>query len=334
MDDKKLEREINRILAEWSGREQFDDNAPLVDLWQGDGDWEAARTDLIARLAVAFPALKFLDHWLAPNITPHDLRHNLELINSLLAPAQQEGDLPDWQVRFDEIDETLDSSMLQPVPGMSKSFPDDDSPGNRSRMYRANNLDPIPKYCVVGTPRYFARGHSSTIYVDLVAELWRARANLFDKLEVAAKRSVDLLGHTKVKLAVECPSVKITPESTTVSVEVDAKTEFLCRPLADCPPGAHDALVLITEAGDSGVQIDTVAFAIKVRDYAFDHVSRPALTKIASAISGLAGASLFVLTFLEKLDKALGLSGGTAALLVMGFFGFSHFMNYNRHNSK
>lgn len=79
-----------------------------------------------------------------------------------------------------------------------------------------------------------------------------------------------------------------------------------------CRPGSHRGLLSIRETA-TGHELDSLPFTIEVVDYAFDHVSRPFLGRIASLTAGLGAFASFVLTFFEKIDKGFGLASGTAA---------------------
>ena len=53
-----------------------------------------------------------------------------------------------------------------------------------------------------------------------------------------------------------------------------------------------------------------------VVDFAFDHVSRPLLSKTASVFLFIGSFIMFSLTLLEQIDKTIGLTSGTAAAVL------------------
>ena len=58
---------------------------------------------------------------------------------------------------------------------------------------------------------------------------------------------------------------------------------------------------------------------MRVVDYAFDHISRPFLSKVISVFLGLAAVVTYFLTSLEQIDKTFGYAAGTAAVTTAGF---------------
>ena len=91
------------------------------------------------------------------------------------------------------------------------------------------------------------------------------------------------------------------------------------KPKDTCHPGAHTVTLSISRK-DTGEEISSVDFTVQVVDFAFDHVSRPLLSNVVSGVSGVFGAAAFVVTLFGDIDKALGLTAGTAALAVAAFF--------------
>jgi hypothetical protein len=83
-------------------------------------------------------------------------------------------------------------------------------------------------------------------------------------------------------------------------------------------PGEQRGLLAIKDAS-TGQELDSLSFTIEIVDYAFDHVSRPLIGKIASAMADLGAVASFALTFLEKIDKGFGLASGTAAMAMALF---------------
>jgi hypothetical protein len=90
------------------------------------------------------------------------------------------------------------------------------------------------------------------------------------------------------------------------------------KPKDTCHPGDHTVTLSISKK-DTGEEISSVDFTVQVVDFAFDHVSRPLLSNVVSAVSGVFGAAAFAFSLFTDIDKTLGLTAGTAALAVAAF---------------
>lgn len=90
---------------------------------------------------------------------------------------------------------------------------------------------------------------------------------------------------------------------------------FTAIPNDNCRPGVHYAILSITDA-ETQCEYESLSFAVQVADFAFDHVSRPLLSKAMSFVLGIGSLTMFILTGLEQVDKTLGLTAGTAAAVL------------------
>jgi hypothetical protein len=90
------------------------------------------------------------------------------------------------------------------------------------------------------------------------------------------------------------------------------KIKVLGTPNDNCESGLHEVLVSISDF-ETGLEIETLAIKVRVADYAFDHVPRPLLSSISAVVLGVGSFAMFILTFLEQIDKTVGLTSGTAA---------------------
>jgi len=90
---------------------------------------------------------------------------------------------------------------------------------------------------------------------------------------------------------------------------------FTAIPNNDCQPGTHYAILSVTDA-ETQFEYESLSFAVQISDFAFDHVSRPLLSKAMSAVLGLGSLTMFILTALEQVDKTFGLTAGTAAAIL------------------
>lgn len=92
-------------------------------------------------------------------------------------------------------------------------------------------------------------------------------------------------------------------------------TRFTAIPSDNCRPGTHYAILSITDT-KTQFEYESLSFAVQIADFAFDHVSRPLLSKAMSAVLGLGSLTMFILTGLEQVDKTLGITAGTAAAVL------------------
>lgn len=93
------------------------------------------------------------------------------------------------------------------------------------------------------------------------------------------------------------------------------KITFLGKPKDSCAPGMHKVLVSISDA-KTNQEFESLAINVYVVDFVFDHISRPLLSRISSVFLGLGSLAMFILTFLQEIDKTFGLASGTATAVV------------------
>jgi hypothetical protein len=111
------------------------------------------------------------------------------------------------------------------------------------------------------------------------------------------------------------------PEPTVKLVEEDVN-EFVVTgmPKNNCEPGLHKILITITDSV-SNIEIKSLIVKVRVTDFAFDHVSLPLLSKVSAFVLGIGSFAIFMLTFLEQIDKTIGLTSGAAAgTLALGIY--------------
>jgi hypothetical protein len=87
---------------------------------------------------------------------------------------------------------------------------------------------------------------------------------------------------------------------------------FIARPHDNCHPGTHQVLLSISDA-QTNVECQSMSFSVEVRDYLFDHISRPLVSKLMSGAIGSGSLLMFTLTLLGQIDTTLGLASGTVA---------------------
>ncbi len=109
------------------------------------------------------------------------------------------------------------------------------------------------------------------------------------------------------------------------------KFVFLGKPHDGCETGNQHVIKIFVLDAETGEEIDFVILnGVRVVDFAFDHISRPLLSKISTLILGLSSFVIFILTFLEQLDKTIGLTSGTATGLIAAAIYSNFYSLYQR----
>ncbi len=99
-----------------------------------------------------------------------------------------------------------------------------------------------------------------------------------------------------------------------------SRISFLAKPTDNCAPGSQKVLISISDS-QTGVEYHSATFTIQVTDFSFDHISRPLLSRASAVVLGIGSFAMFALTFLEQIDKTIGLTSGTAAgALALGIY--------------
>ncbi|KXK13525.1 MAG: hypothetical protein UZ14_CFX002001604 [Chloroflexi bacterium OLB14] len=99
------------------------------------------------------------------------------------------------------------------------------------------------------------------------------------------------------------------------------KFVFIVKPNDTCEPGYHKIKASIIDTM-TGEEFDYLVLNhVRVVDFAFDHISRPFLSRVSAVVLGIGSFAMFILTFLEQIDKTIGLTSGTAAgVLALGIY--------------
>jgi hypothetical protein len=93
---------------------------------------------------------------------------------------------------------------------------------------------------------------------------------------------------------------------------------FTGKPKDTAFVGEHRIKLSVTDKETSHEYVSMI-FKVKIVDFAFDHISRPFLSKLTSLILGLASIITYALTFTGKIDGAFGLASGTTAAIIATF---------------
>jgi len=101
------------------------------------------------------------------------------------------------------------------------------------------------------------------------------------------------------------------PVTRVMDEEVN-KFTFLGTPKDSCELGFHKILISVSDDA-SGQEFESMIITAQVVDFAFDHISRPLLSRISAVVLGIGSFAMFILGLLEQIDKTVGLTSGTAA---------------------
>lgn len=136
-----------------------------------------------------------------------------------------------------------------------------------------------------------------------------------------------------IKIKLYSPDI-IFPEPITKKLNSPLNSmTFLGKPLDTCQPGEHKVVLSILD-NKTGVEYQSETFSVKVVDFAFDHISRPLLSRVSAVVLGIGSFAMFILTFLEQIDKTVGLTSGTAAgVLALAVYAGFYNMYQRVHSS-
>jgi hypothetical protein len=124
----------------------------------------------------------------------------------------------------------------------------------------------------------------------------------------------------KVKVRLSNPSFSFSDSGIKVVDDPVNKITFLVMPSESCEPGSHKILVSISDA-ETDHEFESITINVQVVDFAFDHVSRPLFSRVSAVVLGIGSFAMFTPTFLEQIDKTVGLTSGAAAgALALGIY--------------
>ncbi len=173
----------------------------------------------------------------------------------------------------------------------------------------------------VAHPKLLSKGYASLLVVQIYLPSARSQAKSTITKEFKTQkvkehvRDIELEKGLKIRLKLFSPVLSFS-DSIIKQIENGLTiARFTVIPNDDCQPGTHYAVLSITDA-ETHFEYESISFVVKVVDFAFDHVSRPLLSKAISIVMGLGSLIMFVLTALEQVDKTVGLTAGTAAAVL------------------
>ena len=173
----------------------------------------------------------------------------------------------------------------------------------------------------IAHPKLLSKRYSSRFLVQLYlpemrSKVSRTLAREFGKQEIAELvRDSELETGQRIQIRLSSPDIVFSDPIIKKLDKAVNITNFIAKPTDDCEPGVHQVVLSLSDA-ETQVEYCSISFTVKVTDFAFDHVSRPFLSKATSAVLGLGSLIMFLLTGLEQVDKTFGLTAGTAAAVL------------------
>jgi len=146
--------------------------------------------------------------------------------------------------------------------------------------------------------------HRSRVDRNIKAQFHKKPREVIDQsmVRIGQKIQVDFYS---TNLDFSKPVIKLVDRTLT-------KIVFFGSPKDTCQPGTHYVLVGISDVATQQ-EIESFNLEVRVVDFAFDHISRPLLSRVSAIILGIGSFAMFLLTLLEQIDKTIGLTSGTAA---------------------
>ncbi|MBE7536725.1 MAG: serine/threonine protein kinase [Anaerolineales bacterium] len=191
----------------------------------------------------------------------------------------------------------------------------------------------------IGHPKLIAKGYESPFVVQLYFEELADNIKMKIK-EIVGENYTERIYDTELKFGQVVKIKLFSPDITfpdPIAKKLDSSINsmvFLGKPLDSCQPREHKVVLSILD-NKTGIEYQSETFSVKVVDFAFDHVSRPLLSKVSAVVLGIGSFSMFVLTLLEQIDKTIGFTSGTAVgvLAVVIYTNFYNFYQRIRPNT-
>lgn len=169
----------------------------------------------------------------------------------------------------------------------------------------------------VGHPKLISKRFGSPFVVQLFFEEMAMDVKMKIK-SIVGENYIERVYGTELKFGQVIKVKLFSPDilfSESIVKKLDSSQNsmtFLGKPSDLCEAGEHKVTLSVLDS-KTNIEYQSETFSVKVVDFAFDHVSRPLLSKVSATVLGIGSFAMFVLTFLEQIDKTIGLTSGTAA---------------------
>lgn len=164
---------------------------------------------------------------------------------------------------------------------------------------------------------------------DLVAVMGNLRKNFKNQDFSEYQYSTNVVVGQKIKIDLSSPDFDLSKPAVKLMSKSVNKFIFLGKPKDNCEPGYHKILLSIIDE-NTGLEIEALTINVRVVDFAFDHIPRPVISKTLSSILGVGSTIIFLLTFLEQVDKTFGYASGTAAGTLAAFLYLNFYSAYKK----
>ena len=178
----------------------------------------------------------------------------------------------------------------------------------------------------ISFPRLFSKRFDSVFLFQLYLPEHRSRVSKNIKAQFLDEPRIEFTDQSIIKIGQKIQVEFYNPHfdfSKAVVKIIDGtltKIIFLGTPKDTCPSGRRNVRVSISNA-ENQQEIESFNVVVQVVDFAFDHISRPFLSKVSTIILAVGSFAMYILTFLEQIDKTIGLTSGTAAgILAIGIY--------------
>jgi hypothetical protein len=159
-------------------------------------------------------------------------------------------------------------------------------------MVGARSAGPEKYRISIAHPKFLSKRYSSRFLVQIYlpemrSKVSRVLAREFKKQEVAELvQGSELETGQRIQIRLSSPDIVFSDPIIKKLDKAVNSTNFIAKPTDDCEPGIHQVVLSLSDA-ETRVEHWSISFTVKVTDFAFDHVSRPFLSKATSAVLGL-----------------------------------------------
>ncbi len=135
---------------------------------------------------------------------------------------------------------------------------------------------------------------------------------------------------TTVKVTLFSPEITFFNNPVTKELKHEQnKISILGRPNDSCQPGYHIANLAVSNP-QTGTEYQSINFSVQIADFAFDHVSRPLLSRVTAVLLSMGSLNIYMLTLIQQVDTVFGLASGTVGMTLAGAIYFHIQLFYRR----
>ena len=191
-------------------------------------------------------------------------------------------------------------------------------------------------------PTCLAKGSSSSFIASVHPQTQHLlmQLNATNKLKAIGVKGIETnsFGFEKTDLSLvvvrlESPHISFFPsEGVTLDITQNNdvfQTDFVAVPKKDAPARRPDFVRASLTAKETGEEITAGLVKVKIDDFLVDSISRPIVANVVATISTVFTVALWILAFLEQIDKTFGFTVGAASLFIAGVLGLGTYFRYS-----